>query len=184
MESVHATAELFVPRHELRVGDSAAVADDVEQLFRQHSQYVASIAMRLLGSNDAVDDVVQDVFVTAIRRVRTLRDPAAVRGWLAKVAVRISIRKLRRRRLRELLWSDEAITPVGSSAAATSEQRVLLAQAYRVLDRLPVNERVAWLLRYVEDAKLEDLAAWCDCSLATIKRRIASAQSALEREMR
>jgi RNA polymerase sigma-70 factor (ECF subfamily) len=38
---------------------------------------------------------------------------------------------------------------------------------------------VAWLLRHVEGERLQDVALACGCSLATAKRRIASAQAAL-----
>ena len=179
MDSVH-TSELFASHDALL---ARAEVDSIEALFRQHALYVATIALRVLGSNDAVDDVVQDTFVIALKQVKTLRDPQAVRAWLATTAVRLATRKLRRRRLRQFLWARENVAVVPTSIAATSEQRVLLTQAYRILDRLPVDERVAWLLRYVEDAKLEDIASWCGCSLATAKRRIAAAQTALDEEM-
>jgi RNA polymerase sigma-70 factor (ECF subfamily) len=52
-----------------------------------------------------------------------------------------------------------------------------------VLDRLPVNERLAWSLRHIEGEQLESVAVLCGCSLATAKRRIAAAQQAVERSL-
>src|SRR5258708_2484860 len=75
---------------------------DLEAAFRRYSRYVAAVALRLLGRDDEVDDVVQEVFLAALRGMRRLREPEAVRGWLATVTVRIAGRRLRRRRLRTL----------------------------------------------------------------------------------
>src|SRR5258708_7669109 len=69
---------------------------DFRTIFERYSHYVATIAFRLLGRNDEVDDVVQDVFLQVHRRLSTIR-PDAVRGWLAVVTVRATRRRLRRR---------------------------------------------------------------------------------------
>ena len=64
--------------------------------------------------------------------------------------------------------------------SASPEERVLLSRVYTVLDELPAKERVAWTLRYLEGERLEDVAKLCGCSLATAKRWIARAHSAIE----
>jgi RNA polymerase sigma-70 factor (ECF subfamily) len=60
----------------------------------------------------------------------------------------------------------------------------LLARIYRTLDEIAPDSRVAWILRYVEGERLEDVADACGCSLATAKRRIASAQELLMEVLR
>jgi RNA polymerase sigma-70 factor (ECF subfamily) len=64
---------------------------------------------------------------------------------------------------------------------ATPEQRAMLGRLYRVLDELPVELRVAWVLRRAEGEQLESVAKLCSCSLATAKRRIDRAQALIER---
>ena len=66
---------------------------------------------------------------------------------------------------------------------APQEQAVLITRAYKILDRLPVDEKIAWMLRHAEGEPLEVVASYCECSLATVKRRIAAAQSALGEEL-
>jgi RNA polymerase sigma-70 factor (ECF subfamily) len=154
---------------------------DPEYLFRSHAHYVAAIAHRLLGRDQDVDDTVQEVFLIAIRGHSAIRDAAAVRGWLARVTVRVARRRLRARRVRDLFGLDEA--PVYERIAdggASPEQRALLMQVYAKLDRLPADARIAWVLRHIEGERLEDVAALCGCSLATAKRRIAQAESLLD----
>jgi RNA polymerase sigma-70 factor, ECF subfamily len=153
--------------------------------FRQYAPYVAAIALRLLGRDDEVDDVVQDVFLDAIRGAAKLRRREALKAWLATVTVRVARRRLRTRRLRGWLGFDKAYDYEQTVApGASPEDRAFLARVYRVLDALPIEQRLAWALRYVNGDDLEGVAAACGCSLATVKRRIAAAQAAVEGAVR
>jgi RNA polymerase sigma-70 factor (ECF subfamily) len=153
----------------------------VDALFRRYSPYVARIAIRLLGRNDEVDDVVQDVFVAAVRGVRDVEDPEAIKAWLATVTVRSVRRRLRLRRIRGWLSLDPKSTFEDVPApGATAEQRLVLARVYGALDRLPPSHRIAWTLRHVEGQPLEQIAAMCGCSLATTKRWITAAHEVVQ----
>jgi RNA polymerase sigma-70 factor (ECF subfamily) len=154
---------------------------DLDGLFRRYAPYVAAIAHRLLGRDEDVDDTIQEVFVAAVRGVHAVRDPAAIRGWLARVTVRAARQRLRKRRVRVFLGLDEPIvydTVIDRSASA--EQRALVSRVYSILDRLPPNQRIAWSLRHIEGEPLESVASLSGCSLATAKRRIAAAAQKLE----
>ncbi len=159
-------------------------AGDLDSLFRKYAPYVAAIGLRILGRKDEVDDLVQDVFVEAQRGIEQLREPAAAKGWLATVAVRIATRRLRRRRLRGFVGLDEGAdySRLVASSASPAE-RALLAEVYRVLDRLPAEQRVAWTLRYVEGEELKRVGELCGCSLATVKRRVAAAHEVVRQEL-
>jgi RNA polymerase sigma-70 factor, ECF subfamily len=160
-----------------------APADDLGAVFRQHSGYVAAVAFRLLGRDQEIDDVVQEVFLVATRHLRKLREPAAIKGWLATVAVRVVRRKLRARKVRAFFGAE--LLPDYSAVVvdASQEQALIITRAYQVLDQLPVDEKIAWMLRHAEGERLETVAALCECSLATAKRRIAAAQYALGEEL-
>jgi RNA polymerase sigma-70 factor, ECF subfamily len=160
--------------------EGPAAPPSIEQLFRSYARYVAAIGLRLLGRNDEVDDLVQDVFVEAHRGLAALRDPAAARGWLATIAVRRARWRLRRRRLLGVVGLGGGIDAV--SRAIGPETHAVLAEVYQRLDELPANQRLAWTLRYLENEPLEQVAAMCECSLATAKRWIAAASRALEGE--
>jgi RNA polymerase sigma-70 factor (ECF subfamily) len=154
---------------------------DLDGLFRRYAPYVAAIAHRLLGRDEDVDDTIQEVFVAAVRGVHAVRDPAAIRGWLARVTVRVARQRLRKRRARIFLGLDEPVvydSVVDRSASA--EQRTLLARVYKILDSMPANERIAWSLRHIEGEPLESVASMAGCSLATAKRRIAAAAVKIE----
>jgi len=153
---------------------------EFEELFARYGRYVARLASRLLGSGDAeVDDVVQDVFWLASRRLPRIADLIQARGWLATVTTRLVRRRLQRRRFRGLFHSSphrqEAPAP-----GATAEQRALLARLYEVLESLPTDQRLAWSLRYLEGEPLDTVATASGCSLATAKRRISAAKNVID----
>lgn len=159
-------------------------AVDPAALFHRHASYVAGVATRLLGRDHEVDDVVQDVFLIALRGLHALREPEAARAWLTKVAVRVAIRRLRWRRLRRTLGidPDTGYDELPDHALAP-EQRALMARIYALLDRLPAVDRVAWTLRHVEGQPAESVARMCGCSLATAKRRIGRVDQAVRQEL-
>jgi RNA polymerase sigma-70 factor, ECF subfamily len=157
---------------------------DLDGAFRAHARYVGYIALRILGRPDEVEDVVQEVFLDAHQRIATLRDPGALKGFLATLTVRKSVRLLRRRKLRRFFGFDEGFDYTQlADAQASPHQRALIGEVYRLLDELPAEQRSAWVLRYVEGEKVERVAELCACSLATAKRRIAAAHATLYGEL-
>lgn len=154
---------------------------DLGALYTRYAAYVGAIALRLTGRPDEVDDLVQDVFLAAHSGLKRRDSDAEVKGWLATVTVRMSQRRLRRLRLRGFFGQDDGARFDDLAApGATPEQKVLVARIYRVLEREPVANRVAWILRRVDGHSVTEVAALCDCSPATAKRRIAAASIAIE----
>jgi RNA polymerase sigma-70 factor (ECF subfamily) len=158
-----------------------AAQPSFDECFRRYAPYVARVGLRLLGRDHELDDLVQDVFVAAMEGLHDLRDPEAVRGWLATITVRQAMRRLRTRRLRAFFRLDELGDGAALAPGATAEQRALVAVVYRELDKLAADERVAWVLRHVEGESLEAVAELCGVSLSTVKRKVAAAQTKLER---
>jgi RNA polymerase sigma-70 factor (ECF subfamily) len=166
-------------------GGAVAAPGEVEprnfdEVFRRYSPYVARVALRLLGSDSEVDDLVQDVFLEAHRGLSSLREPGALGGWLARICVRRATRRLRRRRFLALLSLENvAERDLPFDVAASPEERTEVVRLYRRLDQLPADERVAWLLRHVEGESLDDMVLLCNCSKSTVQRRLRSAEARL-----
>jgi RNA polymerase sigma-70 factor (ECF subfamily) len=151
--------------------------------FRRYASYVGAIALKILGRDAEVDDVVQDVFLIAYKGLGSLRDEGVIKHWLGTVAVRVASRRLRIRRLRSFFGLGERDYDDVAAPGATPEQRALLASIYAILDTLPVNDRLAWTLRNVEGMDLQTVAEMCNCSLATAKRRIAAAAAIIDKAL-
>jgi len=158
---------------------------DFDQVFRAHAAYVAAIALKIVGRDDDLDDLVQEVFIEAHRNLRQLRDPGALKGWLARITVRRTIRKLRRTRVLMLFGLDAPSDYAEiADASATPDERALVALAYRALERLPAAERAVWILRHVEGESLDAIAQMCACSKSTVQRRLRLAQKTLGQRTR
>ncbi len=163
------------------IGERLSFLDDV---YRRYCRYVAAVVLRLAGRQAEVDDLVQEVFVEAARGIRHLREPDAVKGWLATITVRVVRQRLKLRRLRRFLGVDAQIDYAALvDPAASAVDKLLVRAVYRVLDGLPVADRLAFTLHHIEGEKLEVVAQLCDCSPATAKRRIARAHRAIEERM-
>jgi len=157
---------------------------DFEVLFSSYSRYVARLAARLLGSGDSeVDDVVQDVFWLASRRMAKIPDLIQARGWLATVTTRLVRRRLLRRRFRGIFHAPPPRVDV-PARGATAEEHAMLARLYEVLEGLPTDQRIAWSLRHLEGEPLDAVAAACGCSLSTAKRRVNAAKNVIDEVFR
>ena len=155
-----------------------------EVLYRRHVQFVAAVAFRVGRVTADVDDIVQETFVIAFRRISQLAQPGAFRGWLAQIAISLVHRRLRFSRLFRLFRDDderEATLASMASSEASPEVRAQLAQVDAIVGRLPLEQRTAWILRFVLGCTLEEVAAGGHCSLATAKRRLASASTSVQK---
>jgi RNA polymerase sigma-70 factor (ECF subfamily) len=150
-----------------------------EMLYRRHAGRLLALATRLLANRGDAEEVVQDTFVTGFAQLATLREPAAVGGWLGQIAVSLVRRRIRKARLLRRLGldrgADDATLESLGDPAITPEQRTELALVDRALAGTSSSSRIAWMLRRVEGLPLAEVATLCGCSLATAKRRITDA---------
>ncbi|MCC6806007.1 MAG: sigma-70 family RNA polymerase sigma factor [Deltaproteobacteria bacterium] len=154
---------------------------DLSALYSAYARYVGAIAMRILGNAADTEEVVQDVFAEAMRAASGINDAAAIRGWLATVTVRMSRKRLKRQRLFAAFGLCEVAayenTPSGEISA---DDRILLKRMSVVIAHMPVDARIAWVLRHVDGEQLDRIAEMMGCSLATVKRRICEAQHMID----
>lgn len=148
-----------------------------EALFDRYARHVERVLHRVLGPDQDLNDLVQDVFVAAFEAVDKLQDPSALRAWLAQIAVYTARGRIRRR----VRWRLLSFRPVSDldefhAPSTSSDVTEALRATYRVLDRLPTDERIAFALRFIESMELAEVAQSCGVSLATIKRRLSRAQ--------
>jgi RNA polymerase sigma-70 factor (ECF subfamily) len=127
-----------------------------------------------LGPDPDLPDLLQEVFIRALDSLNELEDFARVRSWLTSIAIFTARAQIRRRSRRSWLglFSPQRTAPTQAEPAAL-EARDALRQIYEVLDELPLNERVAFALRFIQGSTLPEAAEASRVSLATFKRRLA-----------
>lgn len=148
-------------------------------LARRYVHEIARVVARLMGRHDEVDDLVQDTFLAAFEQLDTIQNPAAFRGWILRIAIYKTRNAIRKHRLLRTLGLDRGTQDATLEELAhdhlSPDIRIELAAVDEVLTKLPVNQRIAWLLRYIEGHTVRDVSDLCGCSLATAKRRLAKA---------
>jgi RNA polymerase sigma-70 factor (ECF subfamily) len=149
-------------------------------VFRRYAPYVGALVLKLIGRPGYVDDVVQDVFIQAHRGLSKLRDPEAVRPWLRRITVRRSRRWLRKRWVPRWFRESDVETEIELvDASASPEERTQIAYIYRTLEQMPRDERLVWVLRFVEGETLEAIAELLGLSVSTVQRRLRAAQATM-----
>ena len=168
----------------IRLVKSEEPRASVDDIYRRYCRYVAGVIVRLDGRAADVDDLVQEVFVEAAAGIASLRDPEAIKGWLATIAVRRVRRRLRMRRMWRFLGFEGSADKTSLiDPAASPTDRLLLRAVYRVLDNMPTEDRLAFGLHVIEGETMESVAKLCGCSFATAKRRVSRAQRRIEEEL-
>jgi RNA polymerase sigma-70 factor (ECF subfamily) len=159
----------------IRDGDRAAK----QRLFEKYAKHVARVLVRCLGARNEISDLIHEVFVIVYRDLARLREPNALKAWLASISVYVARGFLRHKRRRRWLtfFAPEEL-PEPPAPVSDDDARAAIRATYAILDTLPDDERIAFALRFIDQMELTEVAAACKTSLATIKRRLARAQRA------
>lgn len=147
---------------------------------QRHVREVTRVVIRLLGCHDEAEDVVQDTFLAAFEGLSSLNEPSAFRGWILRIAVNKTRNTIRKKKFLRLFNADRdpgdadlaALADFNTSPEVLAELRVVDA----ILKKVPVDQKIAWMLRYVEGHTVRDVSRLCRCSMATANRRISAAQ--------
>ena len=148
-------------------------------LHDRFARRVRGLLFRLLGVDSELDDALQDVFVRALESLPRLRDPAAFESWLMGVTVRVARTRLQRRSRRWWLrvMSNEEL-PEPAAPPPDYGAREAWAAAYRTLNTLPVDDRLAFVLRFAEGMTIAEAAQTMGMSVSTLKRRLRRGEQA------
>jgi RNA polymerase sigma-70 factor (ECF subfamily) len=154
-----------------------------DALVRRHARALNGLALRLLGRDGDVDDVVQETFVGAFAALDRLQEPQAFSAWLSGILVRVVGKLIRRRRLLARLGMGRALLDIDLDALVAptvpQDDAIELRRLYALAQRLPAAVRVPLLLQRVEGLGLDEIARLMGASHATVKRRVAEAEAAL-----
>jgi len=157
-----------------------------EALYRRYARLVNGLAFRLMPNPADSSDLAQDAFVEAFRNLHRLQNHQAFAAWLRSIVIRIAHKRVRRQRLmaRLGLRRQEAVDlDTVVSRAAPPDVRAELRAIYGILGELAVEDRTAVILRRVEGMAIGEIAEHMGRSLATVKRRLASAEAHLARRL-
>jgi len=145
----------------LRKGEPQVLAELLEQYGRE----IQGVAYLILRNATDAEDVLMDTLLAALDRGASLRDAAALRPWLLKIATNQALS--RQRRFRRVTWLQ--LMPDSPSPAVDTAEHVALVQG---LATLPVRSRAAVVLHYYADLPVAEVATVMGTSENTVKSQL------------
>lgn len=170
-----------------QTGDQGAFGE----LVARHEPAMIAIARAYFASEDDARDAVQEAFLAAFRALGQVERHDRFAGWLARITINECLATLRsksdRLSLADFASSVQLVPRVGqqvltpSTLAGKTEQAELLKVA---IGRLPEDQRVVIMLRYVQHMNYKEIAAYLDVPSSTLRTRAATAKRALKRNLK
>lgn len=154
-----------------------------EILVRRYGPMMRAYATRIMVSNEASDDVVQEAFITAWQRLPSLENSAAIKSWLMRIVSHKSIDHLRARRIHDdiddqALEAPRALEPDRRAEIKSQEQGLSSALA-----ALPEDQQRCWALKEIASYSYDDIAEELGVPVSTVRGLLARARKTLTREM-
>jgi RNA polymerase sigma factor (sigma-70 family) len=134
-------------------------------LLEQYGREIQGVAYLILRNAADAEDVLMDTLLVALDRGGTLRDDAAMRHWLLKIATNQALS--RRRRFRRVGWLE--LAPDMPALATDTTEHIALVQG---LATLPARSRAAVVLHYYADLSVAQVAAAMGTSENTVKSQL------------
>lgn len=150
-------------------------------LFERHERSVQAVAVAVLGDYHAAQDVVQESFVTAYRKLGGLRKGASFGPWIRKIAKHQAI-QIRR----NMSKVNDAKLHIIEASSASNDDRIdepnrMLLEAVM---RLPKHERVVIMLRYFDGHSTKIISKMIGRPVGTITMQLSRAHARLHKWMK
>ena len=149
-------------------------------LYRRHYLALCTYVFRRTGDQDVTEDLVSDVFLTALRTLPRYRYRGIpVRYWLLRIATNAVNRWARRQRRQATvkLEVEQVVDSTGTAGSAHGEAE--RERAKLALLALAPRYQSVLALHYLEGLAVKEVAAVLGCRVGTVKSRLARARDAL-----
>ena len=156
-------------------GDATAF----EELYRAHSARLYSLLLRMVGGAEDAEDLLQDVFLQAHRKLDSFRGDSSLGTWLYRLAVNQCLDYLRGRQSKMTRvtesFEDDAV-PEPASPAPVVPAAISRVDLERAIARLPEGCRLAFVLHDVEGFAHHEVAGLLGISEGTSKSQVHKAR--------
>jgi RNA polymerase sigma-70 factor (ECF subfamily) len=154
------------------------------RLLERHRRMVYGTALGVLRNDADAEDVCQEVFMQAMRKIDSLHKPSHFSGWLKRIAHNMAINKKRSKK-RESRWTNDFSCIFGKQAAPdtnvlASEEQSRVRQAIARLKKLDREILVAF---YFDGHTLPEIGRRVERPIGTIKRRLHVARKRLAQDL-
>jgi RNA polymerase sigma-70 factor, ECF subfamily len=164
-------------------------ASDAGALFTAYRDRIRRYILGMVRDPAEAEDLTQETFLRAHRRLYLLRHPEAVGSWLYRIATHVCLDRLRQRKPQDSIDDEqtanrvEAAVRTHTSLADIAERRQTSLCVQRCLDYLPDNYRAVILLYEIHALTASEIASLLGLKLTTIKMRLHRARRMLQQIM-
>ncbi|TYS17621.1 RNA polymerase sigma factor [Rossellomorea vietnamensis] len=160
---------------------------DFNHLYEDYNKLVFQIAFRITKNKTVSEDIVQETFLKAYKKLDTLSEQEKAGSWLSAIATRTSIDFLRKEiRAREVLLDpftielNGSIVPAGESVQESVDIMLLKQDIETHIKQLPVAQQEVFMLRIQYGMNEEEIAKKLDLKKSTVKTRFFRARKKLK----
>ena len=166
----------------------AAAGDRVafHQLVQEHSHAMFRLAWRISGDESAADDIVQEAFIKAWRKIGSFRMESGFRTWLHRITVNTAMDHLRKQaRVKQHESAQPGLEQlaVGASSPKHDIQIDVQVQTKAAMMKLSETEQVALMLRHFEGHSIKEISQILDMSATACKQAIFRAVKKMRIEL-
>ena len=159
-----------------RSGDVGAFGE----LVKKHERAICGVVGRMVENRDDVDDIVQDIFVTAFRSLASFKGEAAFSTWLYRIAVNTSIKQMKKTKIRQAASIDDPFSGLceilvaskGDAPEDSAERRERGEAVRRAVLTLSEKHRAVVVLHYFQELSCDEIAKIMGCSVGTVWSRL------------
>ena len=150
--------------------------DAFEQLYKEHAGRIYALASRMAGSPDEGEDLLQEIFLQAYRKMGTFKGDSSIGTWLYRLALNhcldyVRSRQAKMSKLTESLDAETAVEPAARRATPIAK-----LDLDRALERLPEGCREAFVLHDVEGFDHKEVAQLLGIAEGTSKSQVFKAR--------
>lgn len=158
-----------------------------ETLVRRHQKATFNLVYRLLGDYDEAAEVAQEVFLSAYKSINRFRGDANFATWLYRIAFNHASTRRKALKIAQQRYVPlDGIEVTGDSAAdpvKAVEQKEVQQHVQQALNTLDRDDALIILLRDLQDAPYDEVAAILKIPVGTVKSRLHRARKALKSKL-
>jgi RNA polymerase sigma factor (sigma-70 family) len=157
--------------------------DAYEPIVLRFQDMAVGYGYAMLGDVQLAEDAAQEAFITAYLELPALHDPQAFPGWFRRIVIK-HIDRIRRKRRQSIAL--EHISNVSDSQPELIrriEQQEVSDAILRAIEVLPMAQREAVTLFYMGTYSHQEISAFLNVPISTVKMRLYHARQALQRQL-
>jgi RNA polymerase sigma-70 factor (ECF subfamily) len=138
------------------------------ELVKRHQRSVLRLSLRFVKDMDAAEDVTQESFIKAYEKLNSFEGRASFKSWLFQIAVNTARNKLREWK-RDTVDVENVHLAVEAEAENTLVHTAVADILQKEVDKLPLKQKTALVLRVYEDLSFNEIADIMECPYDTAK---------------